>query len=238
MPSRQALCWSILSKRSQESLLIISFLYISYHYHCESAQLDLYINIGIPDFQSGHSTQISRIQHFNQVRPQKVWKFDESPSCRLYTAYSSVFQDVLSLEEQQRLLMARLLLRQPRLALWDEPLAALSEEDFPWMDGKRFWAVLMKAILPFYDLWRKSPFLKFMLFRHVYSAADCAWSWTCWPGCLQFIGADSSRHLPGELLKDIGGTLEIHLRVVEKWLGPPLFFLQWNLLHLATLCPD
>lgn len=56
------------------------------HYHCESAQLDLYI--GIPDFQTGHSTQISRIQHFNQVWPQKVLKFDESPSCRLYTAHS------------------------------------------------------------------------------------------------------------------------------------------------------
>ena len=96
----------------------------------------------------------------------------------------------------------------------------------------------MSAILPFYDLWRKSPFLKFMLFRHVYSAADCAWYWTCWPGCLQFIGADSSRHLPGELLKDIGGTLEIHLRVVEKWLGPLRFFLQWNQLRLDTLCPD
>lgn len=53
------------------------------------------------------------------------------PAANFIRLTVSVFQDVLSLEEQQRLLLARLLLRQPRLALWDEPLAALSEEDFP-----------------------------------------------------------------------------------------------------------
>ena len=108
-------------------------------------------------------------------------------------------------------------------------------------DSGQFWSVASHVSNAFLWLADKRVLFwsqcSFRIFRHVNSAADFAWPWTCWPGCLQFIGADSSRHLPGELLKDNGGTLEMHLRVVEKWLGPLLFFLQWNQLRLATLCP-
>lgn len=124
-------------------------------------------SISIPDFQTGHSTQTSRIQHFNQVWPQKVLKcskFDESPSCKLYTAHSKCVSGCSVTWRATAPLAGTLASETAALGFvgWalgcviGRGLSVNGLEAIPGSSDEVLPAV--SAILPFYDLWRKSPF--------------------------------------------------------------------------------